>query len=73
MIINQIYIFCTFNMAERKGFEPLIPLTVYTLSKRAPSTTRPSLQVKGLNIMINSIVRTSVKNMSNASHNFYII
>ena len=30
-------------MAERKGFEPLIPLTVYTLSKRAPSTTRPSL------------------------------
>ena len=35
-----------FNMAERKGFEPLIPLTVYTLSKRAPSTTRPSLLVK---------------------------
>ena len=33
-------------MAERKGFEPLIPLTVYTLSKRAPSTTRPSLQKK---------------------------
>ena len=30
-------------MAERKGFEPLIPLTVYTLSKRAPSTTRPPL------------------------------
>jgi hypothetical protein len=30
-------------LAERKGFEPLIPLTVYTLSKRAPSTTRPSL------------------------------
>ena len=32
-------------MAERKGFEPLIPLTVYTLSKRAPSTTRPSLHL----------------------------
>ena len=31
-------------MAERKGFEPLIPLTVYTLSKRAPSTTRPPLR-----------------------------
>ena len=30
-------------MAERKGFEPLIPLTAYTLSKRAPSTTRPPL------------------------------
>jgi hypothetical protein len=27
-------------MAERKGFEPLIRLLVYTLSKRAPSTTR---------------------------------
>ena len=32
-------------LEERKGFEPLIPLTVYTLSKRAPSTTRPPLQL----------------------------
>ena len=31
-------------MAERKGFEPLRPLKVYTLSKRAPSTTRPPLR-----------------------------
>ena len=30
-------------MAERVGFEPTIRLLVYTLSKRAPSTTRPSL------------------------------
>ena len=29
--------------AETKGFEPLIPLRVYTLSRRAPSTTRTSL------------------------------
>ena len=29
--------------AETKGFEPLIPLQVYTLSRRAPSTTRTSL------------------------------
>jgi hypothetical protein len=25
------------------GFEPTIPVKVYTLSKRAPSATRPSL------------------------------
>ena len=31
-------------MAERVGFEPTIPFQVYTLSKRAPSTTRPSLR-----------------------------
>ncbi len=38
-------------MAERKGFEPLIPLTVYTLSKRAPSTTRPSLHLSLFSII----------------------
>ena len=31
-------------MAERMGFEPMKELLLYTLSKRAPSTTRPSLQ-----------------------------
>ena len=31
-------------MAEREGFEPSIEFPLYTLSKRAPSTTRPSLQ-----------------------------
>jgi hypothetical protein len=30
-------------MAEREGFEPSIEFPLYTLSKRAPSTTRPSL------------------------------
>ena len=38
------------GLAERKGFEPSIPMQLeYTLSKRAPSTTRPplyNLQVK---------------------------
>ena len=29
--------------AEEKGFEPLIPFRVYTLSRRAPSTTRTLL------------------------------
>src|ERR1700677_4910440 len=31
-------------MAEREGFEPSIEFPLYTLSKRAPSTTRPSLR-----------------------------
>ena len=31
-------------MAERMGFEPMIELPLYTLSKRAPSTTRPPLR-----------------------------
>src|SRR5262245_3317625 len=31
-------------MAEGVGFEPTIRLPVYTLSNRAPSATRPSLQ-----------------------------
>lgn len=31
------------NLAERAGFEPAIRLTVYTLSRRAPSTTRTPL------------------------------
>ena len=30
-------------MAERMGFEPMKGLLLYTLSKRAPSTTRPPL------------------------------
>ena len=32
-----------FLMAERMGFEPMIEFPLYTLSKRAPSTTRPPL------------------------------
>ena len=32
-------------LAEREGFEPSIRLTVYTLSRRAPSATRPPLQI----------------------------
>ena len=30
-------------MAERMGFEPMKEFPLYTLSKRAPSTTRPPL------------------------------
>ena len=38
--------FC--EMAEGVGFEPTIRFHVYTLSKRAPSTARPSLRLAGL-------------------------
>lgn len=31
--------------AETKGFEPLIEFPLYTLSRRAPSTTRTSLRI----------------------------
>ncbi len=33
------------EMAENKGFEPSNELPRYTLSKRAPSTTRPILRL----------------------------
>ncbi len=32
-------------MADREGFEPSLPLTVNTLSKRARSTTLPSVLI----------------------------
>jgi site-specific DNA recombinase len=32
------------SMAEKKGFEPSIPFPVYSLSRGAPSTTRPPLR-----------------------------
>jgi hypothetical protein len=35
--------------AERAGFEPAIPFRVYTLSRRAPSTTRTPLLKGGKN------------------------
>ena len=38
-LFNVVYL-----MAERMGFEPMKGLLLYTLSKRAPSTARPSLQ-----------------------------
>src|SRR3984957_11953698 len=34
----------TKELAERVGFEPTLPFRVNTLSKRAPSATRPSLR-----------------------------
>ena len=34
------------KMAERMGFEPTIRSPAYTLSKRAPSTTRPPFLIQ---------------------------
>ena len=34
------------EMAERVGFEPTVEFPLHTLSKRAPSTTRPSLRFR---------------------------
>ena len=36
-------------MAERMGFEPMKEFPLYTLSKRAPSTTRPPLHQSSIN------------------------
>ena len=51
MLWNEAILPCNFFillcLAEREGFEPSIEFPLYTLSKRAPSTTRPSLRLVG--------------------------
>ena len=44
--IKLVYKNKGYLMAERMGFEPMIEFPLYTLSKRAPSATRPPLQFK---------------------------
>ena len=41
-------------MAERMGFEPMIELPLYTLSKRAPSTPRPPLHINFISYLMNA-------------------
>src|SRR5450759_3291130 len=43
------------GLAEREGFEPSIEFPLYTLSKRAPSTARPSL--RGVSCLVYHAVR----------------
>ena len=43
-------------MAERVGFEPTLEFPLNTLSKRAPSATRPSLH--GVNCLLESTIAT---------------
>ena len=54
------------SMAEREGFEPSIEFPLYTLSKRAPSTTRPSL--RGLRMNVGKIARELQSNMRGHSN-----
>ncbi len=44
-------------MAEREGFEPSRRFPAYTLSRRAPSTTRPPLR-SGVNTREGSVCST---------------
>ena len=44
-------------MAERVGFEPTLEFPLNTLSKRAPSTTRPSLRTKREDFLQNNTSR----------------
>src|SRR6202140_780986 len=41
------------DLAERVGFEPTFPFRVNTLSKRAPSATRPSLPISTFRMLSN--------------------
>jgi hypothetical protein len=47
LVITSVY--AGENMAERVGFEPTLEFPLNTLSKRAPSATRPSL--RGINTL----------------------
>jgi hypothetical protein len=43
--MDEVYFYGTEELAERVGFEPTLELPLNTLSKRAPSATRPSLRL----------------------------
>src|SRR5437764_401519 len=57
-------------MAERQGFEPWIPVKVYTLSKRAPSATRPSLRDVEIKAAIAILAYTSKYRAAGVVHLF---
>src|SRR5260370_7633778 len=46
-------------MAERVGFEPTLEFPLNTISKRAPSTTRPSLRDAGASAPVLSLASTA--------------
>ena len=54
-------------MAERMGFEPMIEFPLYTLSKRAPSTTRPPLHIYFKNIVLQIISKELNVNLKQSS------
>ena len=54
------------GLAEGEGFEPPIRLPVYTLSRRAPSTTRPSLRCVCIGVVRNIFQVTSSSSVSSS-------
>jgi hypothetical protein len=52
------------ELAEREGFEPSIEFPLYTLSKRAPSATRPSLLQGGSTILVKTLGRSLDNSMA---------
>ena len=48
------------NMAEREGFEPPIEFPLYTLSRRAPSTTRTPLLLRAAKILHQNLVSENI-------------
>src|SRR5262249_10933313 len=47
-LVNDVSGMDHWRLAERVGFEPTVEFPLHTLSKRAPSTTRTSLPVSGI-------------------------
>src|SRR4030095_14613983 len=43
---SRVFLASERRLAERVGFEPTVEFPLHTLSKRAPSTTRPSLRFR---------------------------
>src|SRR5579864_8016190 len=63
------------ELAERVGFEPTLPFRVNTLSKRAPSATRPSLRRQSIqgNLERRSQLRDTTTGRSRAGMHFIIL
>jgi hypothetical protein len=61
-----------FLLAERKGFEPLIDLHLYTLSRRAPSTTRTPLQRNSSFQSVASACRTVKPELNSGPDHFFV-
>src|SRR5204862_1694634 len=64
-IVKRLYSICyCYVLAEREGFEPSVEFPLHTLSKRARSTTPPSLRfrINGLRAVWNSVAQNPPSN-----------
>src|SRR5260370_15942930 len=55
------------ELAERVGFEPTLPFRVNTLSKRAPSATRPSLPISTFRMLSNYCTHACAESVAPAA------